>query len=225
MQHIARHRPSGPMAVSLLALFIALGGVAWGATQLPANSVGRVQLQNGAVTAGKLAKHTVGAGQVKISQVQLRIGGRCASGAVTAIDRQGGVRCNESLPRSFGERSQPVAIGDSSTDVVSKSLPPGAPYVVFGSPYALIASSSAPQQVLVTCTLAAGGHSQTRSLSVIVTAPGVPIDEAIPLSVTAPRSGSASTASIGCSKHTSSGSSPGVAVVAGIDAIEVSSIG
>jgi hypothetical protein len=41
-------------AVAYLALFVALGGGAYAATQLPANSVGTKQLKNGAVTHAKL---------------------------------------------------------------------------------------------------------------------------------------------------------------------------
>jgi hypothetical protein len=41
--------------VSCLALFVALGGSAYAATQLPKNSVGTRQLKDGAVTAAKLA--------------------------------------------------------------------------------------------------------------------------------------------------------------------------
>jgi hypothetical protein len=41
-----------------LALFLALGGAAYAATQLPKNSVGTKQLRNGAVTAAKIAKKT-----------------------------------------------------------------------------------------------------------------------------------------------------------------------
>lgn len=44
--------------VASLALFLALGGAAFAATQLPRNSVGTGQLKRGAVTAGKIAKRT-----------------------------------------------------------------------------------------------------------------------------------------------------------------------
>jgi hypothetical protein len=46
-------------AVALFALFIALGGVGWAATSLPAGSVGTKQLRNGAVTNKKLAKGSI----------------------------------------------------------------------------------------------------------------------------------------------------------------------
>ena len=41
--------------VSSLALFIALGGVSWAAATLPANSVGKRQLKDNAVTGAKVA--------------------------------------------------------------------------------------------------------------------------------------------------------------------------
>ena len=46
-------------AVAFLALFIALGGVGWAATSLPAGSVGTKQLRNGAVTNKKIANGSI----------------------------------------------------------------------------------------------------------------------------------------------------------------------
>ena len=46
-------------AVAFLALFIALGGVGWAATSLPAGSVGTKQLRKGAVTSKKIAKGSI----------------------------------------------------------------------------------------------------------------------------------------------------------------------
>jgi hypothetical protein len=48
-------RPSPALAVSLVALFLALGGTSYAAFRLPKNSVGTRQLKNGAVTRKKLA--------------------------------------------------------------------------------------------------------------------------------------------------------------------------
>jgi hypothetical protein len=51
-----RFHPSPALVVSLIALFVALGGTSYAAiNSLPANSVGTRQLKNGAVTALKLA--------------------------------------------------------------------------------------------------------------------------------------------------------------------------
>jgi hypothetical protein len=53
-RHLA-HRPSPAMVVALIALFVAFGGGAYAATQLPKNSVGSTQLKKGAVTPTKLS--------------------------------------------------------------------------------------------------------------------------------------------------------------------------
>lgn len=113
---LAHHRPSAPLLISLTALFVALGGVGWAATQLPAGSVGTAQLQsravtgpklapgavgqtnlangavsarkvaNGGISAGKIKKNAIGRGQIDVLQVQQRAYGTC-SGAKGAIGR------------------------------------------------------------------------------------------------------------------------------------------
>src|SRR6478609_1873773 len=47
-------------AMSTIALFVALGGVSYAATQLPAGSVGTIQLRDNAVTGRKVAPSTLG---------------------------------------------------------------------------------------------------------------------------------------------------------------------
>src|SRR6201999_1110219 len=54
---LRRHLTYANVAASL-ALFLALGGAAYAATQLPKNSVGTNQLRKEAVTAAKIAKKT-----------------------------------------------------------------------------------------------------------------------------------------------------------------------
>jgi hypothetical protein len=56
-------------AVSLIALFIALGGSAYAAGVLPANSVGRSQLRANAVTSEKLAPNSVGHSELQWKSV------------------------------------------------------------------------------------------------------------------------------------------------------------
>jgi len=46
--------PSPSLVISLIALFVALGGTTYAATSLPANSVGTAQLRNKAVTPAKI---------------------------------------------------------------------------------------------------------------------------------------------------------------------------
>jgi hypothetical protein len=48
--------PSPALVISLIALFVALGGTTYAATSLPRNSVGTAQLKNKAVTSAKLSK-------------------------------------------------------------------------------------------------------------------------------------------------------------------------
>jgi hypothetical protein len=54
-------RPSFPTVISLLALFIALGGTSYAVIKLPASSVGTRELKHDAVTASKIRDGSVGA--------------------------------------------------------------------------------------------------------------------------------------------------------------------
>lgn len=55
-----RLRTPGPaLVISLIALFVALGGTTYAATSLPKNSVGTAQLKKGAVTKAKINKKTI----------------------------------------------------------------------------------------------------------------------------------------------------------------------
>src|SRR5436305_14706828 len=54
-----RARLSFSNLVSLLALFIALGGASWAAVTLPSHSVGTRQLQHDAVTSPKVRNHSL----------------------------------------------------------------------------------------------------------------------------------------------------------------------
>jgi hypothetical protein len=56
--------PSPAFVVSLIALFVALGGTAYAATSLPANSVGPVQLKANAVTSPKIKNLAVTAAKI-----------------------------------------------------------------------------------------------------------------------------------------------------------------
>jgi hypothetical protein len=61
--------PSPAMAVSLAALFVALGGTSYAAFALPNNSVGPRQLKNGAVTTSKLKNGAVTASKLNVTGV------------------------------------------------------------------------------------------------------------------------------------------------------------
>jgi hypothetical protein len=78
--------------VAYVALFIALGGTSYAAMSLPAGSVGKRQLRNGAVTASKLGKHAVTAAALDpksiaghvIGWAQLRASGQVVSSSPRA---------------------------------------------------------------------------------------------------------------------------------------------
>jgi hypothetical protein len=55
--------------VSLMALFVALGGGAYAAGVVPPNSIGRLQLQESAVTSAKLARDSVGPAKLQRNSV------------------------------------------------------------------------------------------------------------------------------------------------------------
>jgi hypothetical protein len=62
-------RLSYATVVSTLALFIALGGVGYAATQLPQNSVGAYQLKRNSVTTAKLKNGAVTGAKIKLSSL------------------------------------------------------------------------------------------------------------------------------------------------------------
>jgi hypothetical protein len=59
MRRIVRGRPSPALVVSIVALFVALGGTGYAAFGLPKDSVGSRQLKAGAVTPSKVANSTI----------------------------------------------------------------------------------------------------------------------------------------------------------------------
>lgn len=77
--------PSHGTVVAYVALFVALGGVGYAATQLPANSVGTKQLRNGAVTLKKISGNTRSA----LAGARGPIGARGSTGATGAAGSTG----------------------------------------------------------------------------------------------------------------------------------------
>ena len=58
--------------ISLVALFVALGGTSYAVSQLPKNSVGQGQLRSGSVSTLKLANGSVTSGKVKDGSLTMR---------------------------------------------------------------------------------------------------------------------------------------------------------
>jgi hypothetical protein len=234
---LVRRRPSASLIVSFVALFVALGGVGYAATQLPRNSVGNAQLKNGSVGNWKLKSNAVGgrkiingavgAKQVNSTQVQLRVGTPCATGAVKAIGLSGTVTCTPTLPNEVGTSASAVTLGASSTQVATESLPAGSSYLVLAYPHAVITGATG-QRVEVDCTLSvpAGTGSSTATNTLAVELGASPNSQAgtIPLVLPVASSTSAQTATVSCTDSVPpSTPAPTVAVDSTLNALQTAS--
>jgi len=242
-------RPSASMVVALLALFASLGGVGYAATQLPAGSVGTAQLRNasvtnhkilngavgnyklsfGAVGPRKLENGAVGTAQINANEVQARVSGTCASGAVTSVTVTGAVACSSPTPREYDVSSAaPVTVpaGATVTPIVTEPLPGGSSYLVLANPYVHITGATAGEQVEVDCTLAVGPATtavQTRSWTVEILANGDDQTNSIPLVATAPASTNSITATVSCTREITAGTAGAVNVSSDVNALQTAS--
>jgi hypothetical protein len=233
VRSLSGQRPSPALAVACLALFVALGGVGWAATQLPANSVGTAQLQNNSVGLFKLKSNSVGsnkiingsigAAKVNSTQIQLRVASSCATGAVNLIGLSGSVSCTPTLPGEFGTSSSPVALGTGSTQLATESLPAGSSYLVLAYAHAVISGAGGgSQRVEVDCTLSVPSSSATQNLAVLLASSQAQSwAGSIPLVLPVPASSAAQTATVACSDTTSPAMpAPTVSVDTTINAIQ-----
>ena len=171
LKSLVRRRPSAPMVVSFIALFVSLGGAGYAAIRLPANSVGNAQLQNGsvgnfklksnAVGAKKIISGSVGAKQVNSSQVQLRVSSSCSTGAISAVGLSGSVTCTPTLGNEYGSNTAATTLVASPTQVATQSLAAGSSYLVLAYPHAVITAGVSGQHVEVDCTLSVPAGSGT----------------------------------------------------------------
>jgi hypothetical protein len=236
---LVRRRPSASLVISFAALFVALGGVGYAATQLPAGSVGSAQLRNGsvgnwklksnAVGARKIINGAVGAKQVNSTQVQLRVGTPCSTGAVKAIGLSGSVTCTPTLPGEVGTSAAAVTLGTGSTQVATESLAAGSSYLALAYPHAVI-SGATGQRVQVDCTLSVapgtGASTITKSLAVELGSSGGPQAGTIPLVLPVASSSTAQAATVRCTDSaTPSTPAPSVAVDTTLNAIQTAANG
>ena len=80
---LSRRRPSASLLISMLALFVALGGTSYAAITLPANSVGTEQIKKSAVTGAKVKNATLTG--AKIASATLT-GAKIADATLTGVD-------------------------------------------------------------------------------------------------------------------------------------------
>jgi hypothetical protein len=152
--------------VASLALFLALGGAAFAATQLPRNSVGTGQLKAEAVTAGKIAKKTRNQlkgdrGATGPQGPQGKTGAKGAAGAKGATGAKGdtgargpaGAAGTDGTGPAFEVFGTMKTIGAGATAIVGENLGAGA-YVSSAN---VVVEATAPGTV--TCTLSGGGEA------------------------------------------------------------------
>ena len=236
---LVRRRPSASLVVSFVALFVALGGVGYAATQLPRNSVGNAQLRNGsvgnwklkfnAVGGRKIINGAVGARQVNSTQVQLRVGSPCPTGAIKSIGLSGTVTCTPTLPNEVGTSAAAVTLGAGSTQAATESLPAGSSYLVLAYPHAVI-SGATGQRVQVDCTLSVppgtGTSTTTKSLAVEVGSSSHSQAGTIPLVLPVASSSSAQAATVSCTDSaTPNTPAPTVTVDSTLNAIQTAANG
>jgi hypothetical protein len=233
-----RRRPSASMVVASLALFVALGGASYAATQIGSSqiqngavtnnklangSVGNWKLAFGAVGARKLANGAVGKSQINTAQVQERVAGTCSSGAISAIDNTGQVTCGQTPPNEYGTSTATVKLGSGVTQTASLSLAPSSSYLVSATAQVTATASTGSGQEEVDCTLAGNGASLTRGLQVHVSSTE-PEEQTIPLTVAVPSASAAANVTVNCAgKPTPATFAPVVTVDTAINAIQTAS--
>lgn len=235
-------RPSAALAVSFLALFVALGGASWAAIHLPPRSVGNAQLQNFSVGNAKLKPFSVGAGkiipgavgapQVASAQVQLRVAGPCTDGAMQSIAQSGDVTCTPVLPNEYGSNTAATTLVAGSTQVASQPLASGSSYLVLAYPHAVI-SGATGQHVEVDCTLSvpagsgtpppANPATSTKTLAVDLGSSTQSQAGTIPLLLPVASSRSSQLATVSCTAQSPTSPVPVVTVDTTISAIQTAS--
>jgi hypothetical protein len=217
---LLRRRPSPAIVISVIALFLSLGGVGYAAVSLPRNSVGNAQLRNGSVSFRKIRPGAVGIVRANTHQLQARVGATCSAGsAIGAIDQLGRVTCNSSLPSEVGTTSNTSTLGSTAATVTSVTLPAGSLYLALANPTATVTSGTTAQQVDVNCTLTVGSNTSARTMTLHTDGNSSDTTtQSVPMQLTGP----AGTGSVSCqSSVPGGGTAPTVTVTAALSAIRI----
>jgi hypothetical protein len=210
---ILRRRPSAPLAISLVALFMSVGGVGYAAISLPANSVGSDQIRNEAVTYKKIRPNAVGAVRLanngvtnsklrneavsykkirpnsvgtrraNLDQLQARIATACPAGSAIGAVDKTG-KPTCAFPAQVGAADKAAAVPVDTTATTVNSVTLPA-----GSSYLVFANPTLG--AAGSCTLTLGTVTQTRA---------VPAGGSVALQVAGP----AGTATVTCKADTGS---------------------
>jgi hypothetical protein len=148
-------RPGASLVISVVALFVALGGTGYAAFSLPANSVGTRQLKNGAVTSNKLGNHSVGAVKLKLKGLTVRhaTNASFASEAADASSAGNALNLDGIQPSGWEHKVLVVTAGGSQ---VGNIPGPSGSYAFAGSPITLTTAAS---QTIVASESAALGQT------------------------------------------------------------------
>jgi hypothetical protein len=206
---LRRHLTYANVAATL-ALFLALGGAAYAATQLPKNSVGTKQLRNGAVTTAKIAKKTRRQlqGQHGPAGPQGKTGKQGPKGATGSKGAQGvaGKNGEPGERPAFESVSKPATPTPltSATQIVAVTLGQGN----YSTSAVVVAKSM--NGTTITCVLTGGGEASAT----------IPTGGVETLSLAANRGlGGAGSAAVTCNTD----GEPAEVTFASVDAIQVSS--
>lgn len=104
--------PSPALVISLIALFVALGGTTYAATSLPKNSVGTKQLRANAVTASKIKKGAVTAAKINTKGLTVPNAGHAAT--ATSADN-----ATTATSATSATNATHAAIADSATNATN----------------------------------------------------------------------------------------------------------
>lgn len=222
-----RRRPSPAIVISSVALFMSLGGVGYAATQLPPNSVGSSQLQNGAVTYKKIQPGAVGNVRANTRQIQQRIWKVCGTNQVMfGADRNGDPKCTNSMPAQIGTTSNTATLPTTgaATSVATTNLTSGNTYLGLANPTVTVTpakDASGPQTASVSCTLTVGSNTSTRTITVSTPNGTDAGSAALPLQL----AGTGGTAAVNCGAKpvglASTATAPTVSVTSAVNAIQV----
>jgi hypothetical protein len=162
MDFLRRHLTYANVAATL-ALFLALGGAAYAATQLARNSVGTAQLRAGAVTAGKIARKTRNQlrgdrgpqGPKGKTGKTGKVGPKGATGAAGARGATGADGTGPAF-EVFATAASAKRVGTSPTQILAENLSAGA-YAISAD----VALEATATLSTVVCTLSTGGEAVT----------------------------------------------------------------
>lgn len=222
-----RRRPSPAIVISSVALFMSLGGVGYAATQLPANSVGSSQLQNGAVSYAKIQPGAVGNVRANVRQLQERIWKVCGQNQVMfGANQNGDPKCFNNMPPEVGTTSNTATVPTTgaATSIASANLSSGNHYLGLANPTVTVtpaAKAANAQTVSVTCTLTVGGNTSSRTITVKTPTATDAGSAALPLQL----AGTGGTVAVSCTSKpvglATGETAPTVSVTSAVNAIQI----